>query len=198
MQKYLSLYAAPLLWGKKMQIQSVFGVSVWCRFEVVKNHAGAPVLFQYWSSDSKVWRPTLPGQVLHGQSVWLAAKSTGTGGAVEIAVTGTAISVAVVAFPIRLSKHQLPGLKLLTTITPADGDPIVVDPDNPSRDAAVGYMEGNPDEEVIVEFPRSIDDGSGSRPDDGPEGSDGLDGGSDPSSVAEPGTANVNREATLG
>lgn len=195
MQKYLSLYAAPLVWGKKVQIQSVFGVSVWCRFEVVENHARAPVLFQYWSSDSKAWRPALPGQTLHGQSVWLAAKSTGTGGAIEIAVAGTAISVAVVAFPIKLLKDRSPGLRILTTITPADGEPIVVDPDDPSRDAAVGYMEDNPDEEVIIEFPRSIEDGSSTEPQDGPEGSDGPDGRDEPNSVTEPSIANADREA---
>lgn len=93
MAKLFTIYAAPATWGPKVQIQSVFGENVWCKFAVDKSIAVGPIVFQYWSSETKTWRSTQEGQVLKGQSVWLSAKSTGTGGEVTISVSGTAIYI---------------------------------------------------------------------------------------------------------
>lgn len=89
--KQVSVYAAPLAFGTKVQIQSTFGSNVWCKFSEIENHAGGPVVYQYWSSDTNKWSATVPEQILHGQSVWLSAKSAGTGGALTISVEGSGI-----------------------------------------------------------------------------------------------------------
>jgi hypothetical protein len=94
MPKLFTMYAGPGAYGPKVQIQSVFGDKVWCKFSQVESTAGARVVYQYWSSDTDAWKSAFPGQVLNGQSVYLAAKSLGTGGNVVVSVEGSAIKSA--------------------------------------------------------------------------------------------------------
>lgn len=189
MSKMFTLQAGPVSWGPKVQIQSVFGANVWCTFSIAESNAGGPILFQYWSSDTKKWNSAVPGQKLVGQSVWLVAKSAGTGGFVNISVTGTAITAAVLSLPLMVKtlvrerdELALPLLKSLwklneniqeleLTITPEGGDPIIVDPnDRTATDPATGHMETTtgPGEEVTIEFPGSIENQAGEEPESSP------------------------------
>ena len=91
MTKLFTMYAGPATFGPKVQIQSVFGNGVWCKFDIHDQIPPGPIVFKYWSSDSRKWESAMEGKPLLGQSIWLCAKSTGTGGNVVIAVSGTGI-----------------------------------------------------------------------------------------------------------
>lgn len=117
MAKLITMYAGPGSWGPKIQIQSVFGDRVWCAFSVFEQVPPGPLLFKYWSSDTKKWNGALEEQKLIGQSIYLSVKSTGTGGNVVVSVTGVGIKTlpGLVLLTLPVSEKELPllsGLKI--------------------------------------------------------------------------------------